>query len=99
MARRLENFNKRDCQIINMEEIELACGGCNRSYNINVDPEVLNPKKLKIKSCKHCPNELREKAFKELFKHGMKPKKIRVKEIPGMEVIAEIKPIQLKRYK
>ena len=81
------------------QRIELACKGCGAKYPFTVDTEVINPAKLKLNACTKCPKEIRRKEFKAIEKRGMPLKKIKVKEIPRMEVTAEIKPYKSKRYK
>jgi hypothetical protein len=82
-----------------MERVELICKTCKNKTYMNVDTEAINPKKIRLESCLQCPLDVRREKFKSIANHGMKQKKVSVKEIPGMEVTAEIRPIQSKRYK
>lgn len=82
-----------------MERVKLVCKTCKTKTYMTVDTEAINPKKIRLESCLHCPIDIRREKFKSIANHWMKPKEIEVKEIPGMKVTAEIKPIQSKRYK
>lgn len=74
----------------------LICKGCGNRHFLIVDTESINPRKLVLNACNKCPKEIRRKEFKAIEKRGMPPKKIKVKEIPEMEVLAEIKSIEFK---
>jgi ribosomal protein L33 len=81
-----------------LERIKLTCKTCGHEHFVTVDSSNVNPKKIRLEACMFCPLELKKKKFGEISKHSMKATKIKVKEIPGLEVIAEAKPVKSKKY-
>lgn len=77
-----------------VERIKIKCMGCGSTHVMRIDTDVVNPKKLKLNACRNCTKEIRKREFEKIEKHEMKPKWIPVKNVPGMFVLAEIKPIK-----
>lgn len=78
--------------------VKPKCETCGAVHPIRVDTDAIDPGKIRIESCILCPLELRRQKFRAIAEHGMKPREVKVKEIPGMNVLAEIKPVKSKHY-
>jgi len=79
------------------QRISLICKGCGSKWFIRVDPEVLNPKAIRLNACRNCSKTKRKRAFRSIKKR-MTKKEIPVKSIPRMKVIAKFKIYKPRRY-
>ena len=74
---------------------KIQCLGCGNIHGLHINPDIVDPDKVKITSCHHCPVAIREAEFKKISLRHMKPKKIM---IGNFEATIEMKPPRLKRY-